>query len=96
MSLQWAQGIGLRTVRGGQPAARGLQTGLGDIMTNNSEFEMERWEYEGGSIGRQETLPEKSIAAHGPPTLHLRTFSTDGGIGAFVTRPVHGLLPGSL
>ena len=58
-----SQGMADAQVRAVQPPARGLQIELGSIMTNNSEFEISRWEYEGGSIGRQEIQPDKPIAA---------------------------------
>lgn len=46
-------------------------------MANNSEFEIARWEYEGGSVGRPGAQLEEPIPVHNPPALHLRTLRTE-------------------
>jgi hypothetical protein len=45
-------------------AAPGLHIELGRTMGNNSELEIARWEYEGGSIGREEAQSQKPIPGH--------------------------------
>ena len=46
-------------------------------MPNNTEFEIARWEYEGGSIGSQELQTEEPIPPHTPLAPHLRNRRVD-------------------
>ncbi len=48
-------------------------------MPNNSEYEIARWEYEGGAIGVQESRKEELIPTHSPSAPHL-----DPRAGAYV------------
>jgi hypothetical protein len=52
-------------------------------MGNNSELEIARWEYEGGSIGREEAQSETPIPAHDA----LRTERQIEGVRANPARP---------